>query len=209
MIRWALTSSPRGFVVSSIVRITSICPLPKMLPDHALEKTKRGLERLGFKRSQQRAPAIVIPRFSPSGEPIAPQIKPDNPLVEGRNGKSRPRKYEAPAGTPVRLSVPPRAVPMMRDVQRSLYVTEGDKKGDALASVGEAVIALQGVECWRSLRDWEHVALYGREVIIAYDADVMINPNVQRAIESLAAFLHSRGAVVKYLNWPEKYHGTK
>ena len=36
MIRWALTSSPRGFVVSSIVRITSICPLPKMLPDYAL-----------------------------------------------------------------------------------------------------------------------------------------------------------------------------
>src|SRR5215211_6669063 len=36
MIRWALTSSPRGFAGSSIVRITSICPLPKMLPDHAL-----------------------------------------------------------------------------------------------------------------------------------------------------------------------------
>src|SRR5215208_5477428 len=175
-----------------------------------LEKTKRGLERLGFKRSQQRAPAIVIPRFSPCGEPIPPQIKPDNPLVEERNGKkSRPRKYETPAGTEIRLSVPLRAVPMMRDVQKTLYITEGDKKGDALASVGEAVIALQGVECWRSLGDWEHVALYGREVIIAYDADVMINPNVQRAIESLAAFLHDRGAVVKYLNWPDKYHGTK
>src|SRR5215217_2689958 len=174
-----------------------------------LEKTKRGLERLGFKRSQQRAPAIVIPRFSPCGEPIPPQIKPDNPLVEERNGKSRPWKYETPAGTEIRLSVPPRAVPMMRDVQKTLYVTEGDKKGDALASVGEAAIALQGVECWRSLRDWEHVALYCREVIIAYDADVMINPNVQRAIESLAAFLCSRGAVVKYLNWPDKYHGTK
>src|SRR5215213_7317013 len=174
-----------------------------------LEKTKRGLERLGFKRSQQRAPAIVIPRFSPCGEPIPPQIKPDKPLVEERNGKSRPRKYETPAGTEIRLSVPLRAVPMMRDVQKTLYITEGDKKGDALASVGEAVIALQGVECWRSLGDWEHVALYGREVIIAYDADVMINPNVQRAIESLAAFLHDRGAVVKYLNWPGKYHGTK
>src|SRR5215208_289493 len=36
MIRWALTSSPTGFAGSSIVRITSICPLPKMLPDHAL-----------------------------------------------------------------------------------------------------------------------------------------------------------------------------
>jgi hypothetical protein len=36
MIRWALTSSPTEFAGSSIVRITSICPLPKMLPDHAL-----------------------------------------------------------------------------------------------------------------------------------------------------------------------------
>jgi DNA polymerase I-like protein with 3'-5' exonuclease and polymerase domains len=188
---------------------SAIAPAVAWERGYYLEKTKRGLERLGFKRSQQRAPALVIPRFSPSGEPIAPQIKPDKPLIEERNGKSRPRKYETPAGTPVRLSAPPRAVPMMRDVQKTLYVTEGDKKGDALASVGEAVIALQGVECWRSLRDWEHVALYGREVIIAYDADVMINPHVQRAIESLAAFLHDRGAVVKYLNWPDKYHGTK
>src|SRR5215211_1140452 len=188
---------------------SAIDPVVASERGYYLEKTKRGLERLGFKRSQQRVPALVIPRFSPSGDPISAQIKPHNPHVEERNGKSRPRKYETPAGTPVRLSVPPRAVPMMRDVQRSLYVTEGDKKGDALASVGEAVIALQGVECWRSLGDWEHVALYGREVIIAYDADVMINPNVQRAIESLAAFLHDRGAVVKYLNWPDTYHGTK
>src|SRR3712207_8409971 len=63
-----------------------------------LEKTKKGLQRLGFKRSQPRAPALVIPRVSPpSGEPIPPQIKPDNPLIEERNGKSRPRKYETPA----------------------------------------------------------------------------------------------------------------
>src|SRR5215217_3908730 len=192
-----------------ITEESGIDPAVALERGYYLEKTKRGLERLGFQRSQQRAPAIVIPRFSPSGETIPPQIKPDNPHVEERNSKSRPRKYETPAGTEVRLSVPPRAVPMMRDVQKTLYITEGDKKGDALASVGEAVIALQGVECWRSLRDWEHVALYGREVIIAYDADVMINPNVQRAIESLAAFLHDRGAVVKYLNWPDKYHGTK
>src|SRR5215204_1590135 len=188
---------------------SAIDPAVALERSYYLEKTKKGLERLGFKRSQQRAPAIVIPRFSPCGEPIPPQIKPDKPLIEERTGKSRPRKYETPAGTPVRLSVPPRALPMMRDVQRTLYITEGDKKGDALASVGETVIALQGVECWRSLRDWEHVALYGREVIIAYDAGVMINPNVQRAIESLAAFLYSRGAVVKYLNWPDKYRSTK
>src|SRR5215204_1064701 len=192
-----------------ITEESAIDPEVALERGYYLEKKKSGLEQLGFKRSQQRTPAIVIPRFSPCGESIPAQIKPDKPLVEERNGKSRPRKYETPAGTEIRLSVPPRAVPMMRDLQKTLYITEGDKKGDALASVGEAVIALQGVECWRSLGDWEHVALYGREVIIAYDADVMINPNVQRAIESLAAFLHDRGAVVKYLNWPDKYHGTK
>src|SRR5215213_77871 len=174
-----------------------------------LEKTKRGLERLGFKRSQQRAPALVIPRFSPSGEPIASQIKPDNPLVEERNGKSRPRKYETPAGTPVRLSVLLRAVLMMRDVQKTLYITEGDKKGDALASVGECCIALQGVQCWRVLEDWEEVKLYGREAVIAFDADVMVNPNVQKALQGLAAFLRERGALVKYLLWPERYRGAK
>src|SRR3712207_642743 len=174
-----------------------------------LEKTKSGLERLGFKRSQQRAPALVIPRFSPCGEPIPPQIKPDNPLVEERNGKSRTRKYETPAGTRVRLSVPPRAVPMMRDVQQALYVTEGDKKADALASVGECCIALQGVQCWRVLEDWEEVKLYGREAVIAFDADVMVNPNVQKALQGLAAFLGERGALVKYVLWPERYRGTK
>src|SRR5215204_6049207 len=119
-----------------ITRESAIDPAVALERGYYLEKTKRGLERLGFKRSQQRVPALVIPRFSPSGDPISAQIKPHNPLVEERNGKSRPRKYETPAGTPVRLSVPPRAVPMMRDVQKTLYITEGDKKADALASVG-------------------------------------------------------------------------
>ena len=129
-----------------VIEESAIDPTVAWERGYRIEKTKRGLERLGFKRGQQRAPALVIPRFSPSGERIPPQIKPDNPLIEERNGKSRPRKYETPAGTGVRLSVPPRAVPMMRDAQRALYVTEGDKKADALASVGETVIALQGVE---------------------------------------------------------------
>src|SRR5215216_7496280 len=109
-----------------ITEESAIAPAVALERGYYLEKTKRGLERLGFKRRQQRAPAMVIPRFSPSGEPIPPQIKPDNPLSEERNGKSRPRKYETPAGTRVRLSVPQRALPMMRDAQKTLYITEGD-----------------------------------------------------------------------------------
>src|SRR5215204_1070637 len=191
-----------------VIEESAIDPAVASERGYYLEKTKRGLERLGFKRSQQRAPAIVIPRFSPSGASIPPQIKPDNPHVEKRNGKSRQRKYETPAGTPVRLSVPLRAVPMMRDAQRTLYITEGDKKADALASVGECCISLQGVQCWRVLEDWEEVKLYGREAVIAFDADVMVSPNVQNALQGLAAFLRERGALVKYLLWPERYRGT-
>src|SRR5215213_1009072 len=122
-----------------ITEESAIDPAVALERGYYLEETKRGLERLGFRRRQQRAPALVIPRFDPSGEPIPPQIKPDNPLIEEeRNGKkSRPRKYETPAGTPVRLSVPPRALPMIRDAQKTLYVTEGDKKADSLVSNGE------------------------------------------------------------------------
>src|SRR5215207_3774287 len=192
-----------------IIQESAIDPVVAWERGYYLEKTKAALKRIGFGRSQQRAPALVIPRFSPCGDPIPPQIKPDNPLIEERNGKSRPRKYETPAGTGVRLSVPPRAVPMMRDVQKTLYITEGDKKADALASVGECCIALQGVQCWRVVEDWEEVKLYGREAVIAFDADVMVNPNVQKALQELASFLQGRGALVKYLLWPERYRGTK
>src|SRR5215211_9299871 len=192
-----------------ITEESAIDPAVALERGYYLEKTKRGLGRLGFTRRQQRVPAIVIPRFSPSGDRIPAQIKTDKPLVEERNGKLRPRKYETPANTPARLSVPPRVLPMMRDVQKSLYVTEGDKKADSLASNGEVAISLQGVACWRVLEDWEHVSLVGRVVNIAFDADVMANPSVQREMEKLAEFLFDRGAVVRYLNWPERYRGTK
>src|SRR5215218_8986332 len=90
-----------------ITEESAIAPAVALERGYYLEKTKRGLERLGFKRSQQRVPALVIPRFSPSGESIPAQIKPDNPLVEERNGKSRPRKYETPPPPPPPPTPPP------------------------------------------------------------------------------------------------------
>ncbi len=113
-----------------ILEESAIDPTVAVERGYYLSKSKAELHRLGFTRKQQRAPAIVIPRFSPSGEQIPPQIKPDNPRVEDRNGKLRIRKYETPTGAGVRLSVPPRAVNAMRDTQRPLWITESDKKGD-------------------------------------------------------------------------------
>jgi hypothetical protein len=192
-----------------IVRESGIDPLVAVERDYYLEKTKKGLERLGFTRKQQKAPAMVIPRFSPSGEEIPPQIKPDSPrLVEGRS-KVREVKYDYPPNTPVRLSVHPRTVKVLRDIRYPLWIVEGDKKGDALVSHTAAAVVLQGVDCWNAPQDWEEIKLYGRVVIIALDADVMINPKVQRALKALSSFLRSRGAKVKYLRWPETYRGSK
>ena len=174
-----------------------------------LEKTKKGLERLGFTRTQQQVPAVVIPRFAPSGGDIRPQIKPDSPRLEESRGKVKEVKYDYPPKTPVRLSVHPRAVKMMRDRRYPLWITEGDKKGDALVSRGAVAISLQGVGCWNVPEDWEDVKLHGRDVIIAFDADVMVNPAVQGELDKLSSFLRGRGARVKYLRWPERYRDTK
>jgi hypothetical protein len=78
-----------------------------------------------------------------------------------------------------------------------------------LVSRGAAAVVLQGVACWDVPRDWEDIKLYDREVIIAFDADVMVNSQVQRELEKLTAFLQERGAKVKFLRWSERYRGTK
>lgn len=195
--------------VREIVEESGIDPVVARERGYYLEKTKKGLERLGFTRVQQRPSAIVIPRFSPSGEEIPPQIKPDSPRLVETLGKLREIKYDYPLNKPVRLSVHPRAVKMMRDRRYPLWITEGDKKGDSLVSRGAVAVVLQGVSCWNVPQDWEDVKLHSRECLIAFDADVMANPEVLREMEKLAAFLKGRGAKVRYLRWPEKYRGTK
>ncbi len=191
-----------------IVEASGIDPAVAVERDYYLEKTKAGLQRLGFTRKQQQAPAIVIPRFGPSGEEIPPQSKPDSPRLEESRGKVREVKYETPAGSSVRLSVHPRTVKVLRDVRYPLWIVEGDKKADSLVSRKAAAVALQGVSCWNVPQDWEEIKLYDREVIIALDADVMVNPKVQRELDKQTTFLQGRGAKIKYLRWPEKYRGT-
>lgn len=189
-----------------IVEESLIDPTVAIERGYYLEKTKAGLSRLGYSKQQQQAPAIVIPRFAPSGEEIAPQIKPENPRVQDRNGTPRPVKYESPPKAEKRLSVHPRAVKYMRTMH-PIFFTEGDKKADSLLSRKAVAVSIQGVAGWSVPRDLEDIKLYGRRVILAFDADQMVNPNVLRELEKFAAFLASRGARVEYLRWPEEYRG--
>src|SRR5262249_46326481 len=86
-----------------------------------------------FPKSQQRAPALVIPLHDVSGERFSFQLRPDNPRV-GRDG--RVLKYEARAGLRMALDVPRSARRHLRNPKVPLWITEGSRKVDSLASAG-------------------------------------------------------------------------
>ena len=76
-------------------------------------------------------PGLLIPIYSPTGEIVNYQFRPDQPRI-GKDGKAI--KYETPAGTRMVLDVHPFAREMLGDPTVPLFITEGIKKGDALVS---------------------------------------------------------------------------
>ena len=161
-----------------------------------------------LKNYQRRAPAWVAPMYSPDGHITSLQIKPKHPRKDKRG---KPVKYDTPAGASNILDVHPFNLERVRDPGVRLWITEGCKKADSLASRGECVIALAGVDGWVRkggvpLPCWEHVPLEGRETYIVFDSDVMIKPEVQGALERLVTFLEGRGARVRVIYLPEVRH---
>jgi hypothetical protein len=99
-----------------------------------------------------------------------------------------------------------------------LFVTEGVKKADALASQGCCAVALLGVWNWRgtneqggklALPDWELIALKGRRVYLCFDSDVMLKAQVHQALARLKGFLESRGATVALIYLPSGEGGRR
>ena len=176
--------------------------------------SRHDLHGLGYSTSQQRlTPALVLPVHPPDDSGSLTTIRPDHPRTDSQG---RPRKYELPAGSSVRLDVPP----CCRQLATShpsvpLWITEGPKKGDALAKHGFCAGALLGV--WgflgkdttgsvKLLSDFDLLALKGRTVNIVFDSDVMTKPPVRKALDRLIEHLQRKGAIVNavYLPGPEK-----
>jgi len=123
-----------------------------------------------------------------------------------RSTPDRPRagrevKYETVAGSTVRLDAPPVCRPLLGSPLSALWVTEGLKKSDALASAGLCVIGLLGVDCF-SVEDWGRVALDERQVYVVFDSDVMLKRSVHGALERLAKLLSGKGAAVSFVYLP-------
>ena len=121
----------------------------------------------------QRQLGLVVPTHSPDGQTSGYQLKPNKPIR--RKDGSAP-KYEAPTGSPLMLDVNPLMAEEVRSGTGDLWITEGAKKVDALASCGEACLGISGV--WNfavpkthskvPLPCWKHVRLRSRRVIIVY-----------------------------------------
>jgi hypothetical protein len=130
-------------------------------------ETKTQLGDLGFARPQQIVPALVLPQHSVDGTVVNYQSRPDRPRIDPEKG--REIKYESVAGANgVRLDVPPRCRQFLARPIKLLWVTEGLKKGDALASHGLCAVALLGVWSWRT-DDWDRIALDERDVYVVFD----------------------------------------
>jgi putative DNA primase/helicase len=154
-------------------------------------------------------PGLFIPIYRVTGEQIGAQFKPGQPQPCGE----KLMKYASAKGKAGRLDVPPIVATGVRIVTTPLWITEGVKKADSLASKGLAAIGISGVWNWRraggTLGDWEDIPLKGRTVVICFDSDTKHKRQVSGAMRRLGMWLESKGATdIRYLIVPEEVDGT-
>lgn len=135
-------------------------------------------------------------------------LRPDLPR-RGDDGKAK--KYEIPQGTPNALDILPRYAAAVGDPSVPIWLTEGAKKADALATAyGAEILPVNegGVWNWRgrnakggktAIEDLELVAWEGRRVVLAPDGDMRFNKQVQQAVLRLARLLLGRYGVAEVL----------
>jgi len=154
----------------------------------------------GIASNQYHAPALVLPIYGVDGEYRYSRVRPDNP-------PPNQGKYIQPADTPNVLDVPRAVQSKVLDSNYGLVVVEGERKGDALASLGIPTVVIFGIWTWSCtegkdtpyesqllLPDFESIPLHGRQVAIIFDADLYTNSSIQLAVTRFAHRLKERGA---------------
>ncbi len=155
----------------------------------------------------QRRLGLLVPTYSPDGKTAGHQLRPNKPIAR-KNGNAP--KYETPHGSSITLDVNPLMLEAVQRGDGDLWLTEGCKKVDALASRGEPAVGIIGVwnfavpgsKSREPLPCWKHVRLAGRRVYVVYDADARTNPDVQEALRRLVVMLEGLGAEVLVVYLP-------
>ncbi len=176
---------------------------------------KTPLKDVGFSKTQSRTPGILMPLHGVDGTIVGHQYRPDTPRT---NSKWRPIKYENPLKSSVRIDMPPRCLAMIGDPHASIFITEGIKKVDALASAGACAIGLTGVWGFKGkndlggtavLADFHYITWKDRLVYLVFDSDSSTNPQVGLALKILSEILSRKGAKVRILQLPAGPDGEK
>jgi hypothetical protein len=176
------------------------------------------LAALGFDAKQARhVPGLLLPVHGTDGTKPLHLYRPNNPrIIQPKRGSSddpKILKYEFPKGAKMRLDCSPSCRAVLGNPQIPLWITEGQKKDDALASYGTCAVALLGVWNFKGkndlggvtfLADFDHIALNGRDVRIVFDSDVMSKGGVRLALERLTEHLRRKGASVRAVYLPSE-----
>ena len=175
------------------------------------------LEKAGFSIAQAKHfPGILIPLHGVDGGIVGHQYKPDHPRTDSARG--RVIKYENPTGASVRIDCPPRCKPQLGNPGVPLWITEGVKKVDSLASHGCCAIGLTGVWGFKGknefggttiLADFDYITWRERLVYMVFDSDSATNPQVDKALQRLSGHLNLKGAKVRILQLPQGDGGKK
>lgn len=131
---------------TALIAASAITPEIATACGYLSATTAQELAALGFTRSQQRVPALVVPIHGVAGGVVLHQSHPDHSRLNSRDKMVR---YETPYNCPMVLDVPPTVLPTLGDPTVPLFITEGARRADAAVSQGLGCIALLGVWNWR------------------------------------------------------------
>ena len=128
-------------------------------------------------------------RFKPGTEPL--------------DRKGKPRKFDTPGGQRNVMATSPLTRDLLDAPRQAIVIAEGITRVDAVAPLGIPAVGIPGVWSWRgtnakggktALADFDNLAIEGNVFILAYDADMRTNADVNAAALRLAAQLLGRGA---------------
>lgn len=161
----------------------------------------------------------VVPFNGPDGKPFTHngrpfyRLKPNPAELKGDN----PPRYLTAAGAGCR----PYFSPLLPDGYlakgKTLIITEGEKKTDALNCHGFPAIGISGVDCWQDRRsghrehlpELDQIRWKNREVLICFDSDVTTKESVRDALMGLCHWLISQEARPKIILLPTEIDGSK
>ncbi len=179
--------------------------------------SKEELEaKLGFSININDRDFIEFPYFSEDGSILFYRYK----ILPPINKDGNEIKYLQPKNTPAIPYILPFIWNVKDKPNKPIWITEGEKKALKLIQHNRYAIALSGVWNFKAGKDSESLEedkkLFselrefnwnGRNVYLAFDMDLWINPLVRQALYELSLNLISLKAIVKFVSWDKSNKG--